>query len=616
MDAPLEFTATPVESKEVSRKRRASLEVELLRAPPRPAQEKAQAPEDLLGLRFSPPPQPVFALPEAQHWSAEEGPEVVVEEVVEPAGLGMVRMPSYTDAGMRNIFYNTCVGEYPTGEYLASKWKQTMKTSLALKDSFWIFSSATQLWEATPLHEVKNRVHKQLALEVDILAGYVMREGLKFSKKKGPGASLKVMWQNVRRRVETTVSSYNSSRGLDTVVKVLFEKLIDEEFVASFDSRRDILSCANGVLELRTLTLVPRTAEHRLTYALPTPYDPAADTSDIETYVRNLYEDPVAERAFHVMAGYYATGETSVKRMWQWSCPSGGGKTSLLLVLCAPLGRYALRGVLPAIELQSGHPFQDRLADALESHPKPRLITVDELKPRFPLAEELVNQLTDGTDDQRIQLGRKGLKHSLPVANHAKLVLCSNHVIEIPAGATGLSLRNTGIGLRFTFVKGEPVSVLERPENPVLKARLLHPSSFAGTLRWLAQGASMFYTRESDLMCLRFEESSFDLRMRGDPYLAWLADTHTPVAEGAEKVSYDDLVRAYRAAGRAAGTSTSAYTGIKTMLDTMSSVLVPVSWAVFDTVVKGVSHLRERRLEDPSWAQAMYALQAAPATAE
>jgi phage/plasmid-associated DNA primase len=366
-----------------------------------------------------------------------------------------------------------------------------------------------------------------------------------------------------------------------------------------------VLPTLFGVLDLKTLELRPARDDDFFTYKLPYAWDADADTTDIKAFVHKLYEDEAAERAFQVMWGYLLTGETTEKRFWQWSCPSNGGKTTALMILCGAMGEYASRGVVPCDEIAAGARFQDLWADTLAALPKKRLITIDEIPPAFALHEALFNQATDGTSKQRLQLGRKGVKHSIAAGNHAKYILSSNHVIHVSAGATGLVRRNSGVGLRFRFVEEDTyvedsAPKADRPRDTELVKRLLEPGAWPGILRWMAEGAAAWYAGEP-LTCGLFDESTFSLHVRGDPYLAWLADTYVPTGDG-ERVSHADLVQAYRASGRSASAG-AAYAALTTLLQTMSDFLVPCSWNEHAVVVQGVEGLRLRVATDDTWTE-------------
>ena len=366
-----------------------------------------------------------------------------------------------------------------------------------------------------------------------------------------------------------------------------------------------MLPFTNGVINMRNGDVLEHSANHRITYTLPYAYDAGADTADIEAFVHNLFEDAPAERAFQTMVGYCLTGETDQKCWWQWFSDSGGGKTSAINILCGAMGKFASRGSVPSDELREGHKFQDIWSDELSSLPRKRLITIEELPPDFSLTA-LMNQATDGTGDQLLQLGRKGLKHASALKNSAKYWVSSNHVVKVPSSATGMVRRNRGVGLRFRFVEGYDAATApekDRPRDEELRTRLLLPAAWPGIAKWMLQGAAAYFAG-APLTCPLFDENTFSLQVRGDPYLEWLSETYTPTVPGEEtRLSYNDVVSAYRSAGRGGGGGGggTVWSSITSLLNTLTDVVRPATWTEHGMVVQGVEGLRARRALDDTW---------------
>ena len=519
-------------------------------------------------------------------------------------------LPSDASKAMSAAFETLVKGEMTVGGWAAEGYKGLVMSSKAglaptALPTLWTVDHRTQLWRRMAPEELRDALFILISKELDRVGAYVIRE---CSSAEGDN---KKAWQACCRRIDTAVAAYASLRALDNVVKIVAQRLLNEEVVAALDTARHLVPFKNGVLDLRTREMSPHEAKNCLTYALPYPLfdaDFAPDRRvghDMREYVHNLFEDDAAERAFQVMCGYCFTGETTEKAWWQWFSASNGGKTTAMQIICGAMGEFASRGAVPADELREGHKFQDIWADTLSTLPRKRLITIEELPKDFPLTS-LMNQATDGTSDQRLQLGRKGIKHAVGATNLAKYWVSSNHVIKIPAGATGMVRRNRGVGLRFRFVDADTYSAAkspsrDRPCAPDLVARLLRPENWPVIAAWLIEGAAAYYAGDK-LTCPLFDENTFSLRVRGDPALEWLADTYAPCWPSEDsRISLNELVNAYRSAGRGASAAT-AWSSITSLLSTLTDLLLLTSWTEHGTVVQGVEGLRPRRSYDRSWA--------------
>ena len=530
----------------------------------------------------APPPAPFFAKPKKtrDQWD-----------------LPMGAKPKYD-----TLYTKLTKGERAPAIFFAEKHKDVMKT-VEKGGGVWVFNAHTLLWTLVSTDIWKHTVAEFIDNELNDLLGYVKSKVDEYIEDKATPDSPKALWKAAMRKVTSCLERINMLRGLENTAKFAYELLLDPEFVATFDNIRFHVSFRNGVLDLRTLELCARTAEHRLTYALPYDWDPDANTTLIETFVHSLFEDKEAERAFQITAGLWFSGDTSQKRFWQWSCPSNGAKTSTLRVLTNPMGKYASVGMIGAEEFGTALKFQDLWYDALAEHPPPRLIAVDEIRPDFPLSEDLLNQATDGSDKCKIQLARKGIKGSVSVKNHAKYLFLSNHVLRVNSASTGLVARNTGHGFRFRFVTPYDKTTAapnDREADPGLVDALLDPSKFPGIAAWACKGAKLFVDGESP-MCPRFEKASFDLHVRGDQMLAWLSEKYVPTGNDTDKVELDTLVRTYRADYLV--TASNTMSTMKALMETFDFIL-PTTWYFGGAIQKGYAGIRERIEGDPSWVEA------------
>ena len=458
---------------------------------------------------------------------------------------------------------------------------------------FWSWSEEMRLW--VPFERIPLKLRFRALLQ-EVANGVLQAvRGERATAQALGDKEDAAVWNGIYRRVETAFTSISSVRFLDNVLLTLHEAMFDAKAFQLLDSRRDILSFRNGVVSLRAGAMRPRQPKELLSYALPYDFNAGASTADMEAWVHNLFEDPVTERAFQATCGYFCTAETSVKAFWQVSAPSNSGKTQTFKILAHALGDYCSVGEVPIHEFTDVK-FEDALYRVLQRRPSPRLIIFDEIGIAVTLKEELLNQLSDGSEEQRVSLKNKG-KPPESVVNRAKYAFMTNHTLHIPASSTGLVLRDTGFDFKLQFT-AHPVGDHERPRDDVLLEKLLKPEGRAGVAKWLVEGAQRFYADPGAIQCVRFEEASFRLQVQGDPYLKWLAETWTPTGLDEDRISLESLVRLYKDAGRNPATNAGAYDGLAALLDTMRNFVYSEEWDEWGTLTRGYTGLRKRRHQD------------------
>ena len=422
---------------------------------------------------------------------------------------------------------------------------------------------------------------------------------------KGKGIAVKT-WSAALRKMEAASNVISSDRGVNAVCRLVFDRLRNDAFMGVLNAKRSDISFQNGILDLKTLELRPRTQADFCSYVLPYDYDPEASTSAIREYVHSLYEDPVSEKALQTLIGYWMTGQTSEKAFWQVSAPPNSGKTTLMNALLSTAGEYFSKGV-PISEMSTVSEFEDGFARVLRSALPPRAILFDEIKSNVTLKEDMINQLTDGKETQGARFRKKGVD-SVAVLHkyHSKLIFISNHALLFPLGADGTSIRSRGIGLRFQFPNATEfnrANPYHRPQNSELCAFLESPAARPGIMRWIVEGSKAFYDGEK-LTCPLFDTSTFSLQVRGNPYLEWLSKKYFPTGEihnPVHRVITDVLVKEYIADKTSPLTNATAHKGLVALLESMSDYVSSKPWEQYGLEVIGYTGLRLRKPLDPEW---------------
>lgn len=476
----------------------------------------------------------------------------------------------------------------------------------------WVFSDEDFLWKATEFDAwVDNMARYLSTLGRNLLACAKARledvaDESKETKKPYTGAVSKV---------QAFLIALDTERFRAAVGRLALRELKDSKFEDKLDANRSVVSFANGVLDIATLALRPRTFEDSLTYALEYDWDGDADEKPMSFLIHKLLEDPAAEAALQTLLGYCFTGRTHKKMLLHLVCPKDGGKTTLLKTLQNAMGRYMSLNEVPLCEFTHSE-FQDTLAKKLHCKPPLRFLGVDEAQPKSGLNEALMNNLADGKEtDGAVSFA---IKHAggcaAPRVIQAKVFVASNHPFETAAASSGLVARLKTVDFQFTFVDDWTADSPShhRPKDYGLAKLLEHPNSRAGIAKWLLTGASRALAG-APITCPKFERAAFRLLVRGDVYLAWLADKYFPTGDirpdSPARISLDVLVAEYKQDNRDARTNSKAYEGLKAVMAGLDYV-TGLKYAECGAEVLGFLGIRPRKGGDPEWAVAREAASA------
>ena len=520
-------------------------------------------------------------------------------------------LPASAPRAFRRVFSLFAKGEAGHAElYMHACVNSVCTVSLDAKTDIVWMRAENDMWVQKETRQWRSDVYRDLNEALVRVAKYIKKE-LRMHRAVDPtgkGIAVKT-WSAALRKMEGANSIISSDRGINAVCRLIFDRLRDDRFMGALNATRSDISFQNGILDLKTLVLRPRTREDYCSYALPYDYDPEASTEAIREYVHSLYEDSEAETALQTLVGYWMTGQTTEKAFWQISAPPNSGKTTLMNALLSTAGEYFSKGV-PISEMSTGSEFEDGFARVLRGALPPRAILFDEIKSNVTLKEDMINQLTDGKEQQGARFRKKGVD-SVSVLHkyHSKLIFISNHALLFPLGADGTSMRSHGIGLRFQFQNADEFSranVHHRPQNPALCAFLESPAARPGIMRWIAEGSKAFYDGEK-LTCPLFDASTFSLQVRGNPYLEWLSKKYFPTGEifnTAHRVITDVLVKEYIADKTSPLTNATAHRGLVALLNSMSDYVSAKPWEQYGLEVIGYTGLRLRKPLDPEWQEA------------
>jgi len=290
-----------------------------------------------------------------------------------------------------------------------------------------------------------------------------------------------------------------------------------------FDSDPDLLNADNGVINLRTGELIPHVPSQRFTYALAVDYDPTADGSEWEAFIK----DAVTPRGEQVdttlidflqqAIGYSLTGRTQEERLFYVYGPTRSGKgtfsESLLELIPRPVSMEVDFNTFTAKRDASDQNFD--LADMKPS----RLVFASESNKYQSLNPGKIKQLTGGN---WISAAFKH-KDRFSYRPQYTVWLSSNHPVMGDPEDDALWYRV----LVVTFPNSHAGS-----EDTTLKARLKSPEVQRGILKWAVEGAIKWYTSGRLQIPERVNLATKEHRDVLDNIAVWLSEETLEVSGG------------------------------------------------------------------------------------
>lgn len=253
-----------------------------------------------------------------------------------------------------------------------------------------------------------------------------------------------------------------------------------------FDTHRDLLNVANGVVDLRTGELLPHDPSQMFTKISPTRYVPDAHHTDWDAALTALPAD-VADW-MQVRFGQAATGYAAPDDIVPFLYGGGAnGKTTILDGIIGALGKADVSGYAT--------PVPDKvLLGAQNDHPT-ELMTLKGA--RFAFIEELPEgdylnavrlKKAAGTDGMVARyIGQDNVSWT---ATHT-LFVTTNYEVRIDAVDNGTWRRLALVRFPYTYDGRDP----DRPKDPTLRARLRDSEErqHEAVLAWLVNGSRRWY---------------------------------------------------------------------------------------------------------------------------
>lgn len=292
-----------------------------------------------------------------------------------------------------------------------------------------------------------------------------------------------------------------------------------------FDTQPHLLNCGNGVVDLKSMTLLPHDPSLRLSHCVPVDYDPKAQCPTFLAFLKKiLLDDPEAIACVRRFIGYACTGETGEQFYFIWLGNGQNGKSVLASVLMGILDTYARSCMASAFTVKRNDSSTHELADLVGS----RVVFSGEVPETAQLNEPVLKMLTGGDTFRYRQLYQKS-REAKPTF---KIVLPCNRLPRIYGLDNGIWRRCFII--RFDY----RVSEAERIEN--YEKVLLQEKE--GILAWAVAAAKEWY-ENGLLFPAKFRDEVASFRNDSDPLARFLEEA-CEIGFG-RKASFQDLYGRY-----------------------------------------------------------------------
>jgi putative DNA primase/helicase len=250
--------------------------------------------------------------------------------------------------------------------------------------------------------------------------------------------------------------------------------------VEDFDSEPDLFNTLNGIVDLRTKTLVPHDPEYRFTWCAPVRYNPDADLSLWLKFIAETLETEDMAGYLQEALGYSITGHTSEECLFYIYGPPRSGKGTMSETFLALVPRPV------AMEVDFNTFTAKREGDSQNFDLAPmkaaRLVFASESNKFQSLNPAKVKALTGGN------LVYCSFKHKDMFAYHPQYAvwLSSNHEVNADADDDALWGRVKVIHFPHSRLGNEDKS---------LKLQLQSQDNLEAVLAWTVEGAYKWYQR-------------------------------------------------------------------------------------------------------------------------
>lgn len=302
--------------------------------------------------------------------------------------------------------------------------------------------------------------------------------------------------------------------------------------VGEFDTHKDFLNVANGVVDLRTGELRPHSPSYRFMYKTSAPYNRFADYSEWAAWVAGSMEHPADVDWLQEFMGYSITGRTREDSLLHIWGPGRSGKGTFADAVAASLGDRLAMG-LSMSTLVSKHDA-DSQNFALAPLKPARVVVASEKDAGQRLNAAKVKNITGG---DKIRCSFKGRDH-FDYTPQWKIIMLTNPPIDADPADSALWSRVHSIQFSHTH-EGEEDRLLRDSWQTVENQERVLAWMVAGAVRWYARGAAGLPKLQSSI------KHKTERRLELDSVAKWMSERtiQQPGAKAQRTTLYQDYTK-------------------------------------------------------------------------
>jgi putative DNA primase/helicase len=395
-----------------------------------------------------------------------------------------------------------------TDHYNALELKEHFKEILAYSQGIWWYWNKT-IWTADDCEKRRTLVAKIAssyiadADRLKTLSGIVMAPYGGTTKDQFPSAIS--AWcgpiESAIKELRRAAKGISNRRGMDDALAVAQSYLYKSDDTWNRDPY--LLAVKNGVVDLRTATLLQALPEQYITRCAGTDFTPNAEAPQFLKFFERVQPDAEVRNYIQCLAGYSSVGKGNAQKFFTFIGSGANGKSTYMGLLFNALGEYAVKGPLSLLAEQS----PDKPRNDLAALAGARLVSISELPARFSLDVATIKALT-GED----LISARFLNHEFFQFRPCFTpILDTNHPPR-PRDPGDAVWRRLVI-IPWSVV----IPVLERDED--LRENLL--KELPGILNWIVQGAKR-YLENGFPVSSKIEKATRYLRSSCDDVGNWM----------------------------------------------------------------------------------------------
>ena len=324
-----------------------------------------------------------------------------------------------------------------------------------------------------------------------VLEQYLQR----LSQQEDSGSVITYQNESVDLKIKKVVKLIDQLYQLtinERIVKGIKNCTKDRYFESKLDRLTNQLSLKNGILDLKTGELRHPKPQDYITKYLNIEYDPNADSSEFDTFVKSILSDENGERPdlyhyFRCLVGYVLQGNPIHKMLIVFYGPHGyNGKSVFCDILNTLFGHYTAP-LDPSVVFVTPKKSAGSATPELVNLDGPHVAIITDTAEGQVLHAGQVKQLTSAGDIVPV----RGLfKNQKPVKFRLVPIIASNYTFQVNPKDNAIRQRLHIVPFKLSFIPN-PTKPHERLGDPNIKEKLMENKS--GIFKWFIECSMHFY---------------------------------------------------------------------------------------------------------------------------